>query len=269
VNVTKKSPIDWDNIEEVREYYAINREKAKRVFAILNTCFVFSMITSLIPAVVLTFFTVLSGAGQMLGFALMRSVHGDDAVRTGVRAFMNGLPILYLTAIWIIGILSLLSRIYDFHKPHKFLRVFYPIISFFSIFGILFNDTGPTLGILCFCYGIIGFCVEDIIIRQFPLLETLSKEPGFPHFLDYFDKTHTVKNTVSKYVDYKKKLEEKHEKDVHEGVLMQKAIVKEQIKPEEFELGIMPEVSVPETEFEYERGRRNVNETDTTNLFDD
>jgi hypothetical protein len=270
VNVTKKSPIDWDNIEEVREYYAKNREVSKRVFAILNTCFVFSMATSLIPAVLLTFYTILNSTGQMIGFAAMRSMYGDDAVRGGVRAFMNGLPVLYLAAIWVIGVLSLLSRIYDFHKPHKFLRVFYPIVSIFSLFGIIFNNTGPVLGILCFCYGIIGFCVEDIILRQFPLLEVLSKEPGFPHFLDYFDKTHTVKNTSSKYVDYKKKLEEKHEKDTHEGVLMQKKIVKEQIKSEEFEPGIMPEVSLPQTEFDYEREKRNAHELDNNiELFDD
>ncbi|MDR0987114.1 MAG: hypothetical protein LBL98_05420 [Ruminococcus sp.] len=269
MKVTKKSPIDWDNIEEVREYYAKNREESKRIFAILNTCFVFSMATSLIPAVLLTFYTVLSGAGQMLGYAIMRGAYGDEAVREGVRGFINGLPILYLAAIWLIGILSLLSKVYDLRKTHKFLRVFYPIISLFSIIGILFNDNGPVLGILCFCYGIVGFCVEDLILRQLPLLDELSKEPGFPHFLDYFDRTHTVKNTIAKYVDYKKKLEEKHEKDTHEGVLMQKAIAKEQIKPEEFELGIMPEVSVPETEFDYERGRRDVKEADTTHLFDD
>jgi hypothetical protein len=266
----QKGPIDWDNIEEVRERYAENREAAASAFTVVRICFVFTMLTSLIPAIVLTVGTLYNLFGRAVGYGIARIFIGDDAVRDGVRTMFGSLPIVYLAAIWIIGITSLVSYIFEADKPHSFLKVFYLLITAYALVSIFFGSVNITTVLLCVAYGIVGFCAEDLTQRRLLILKELSKEPGYPKFLDYFDRTHTINNTTIKYVDYHEKLKAFHEKDIHEGVKIQYNLAKTETKPEEFIPGVMPELVPPDLSSEYESERQNLHPADINDgLFDD
>jgi hypothetical protein len=263
MKVTTKHPVDWDNLDEVREHYAKNRERSQRLFAIINIGFIFAMVTALIPALILTFFTVFAGAGQLYGLYFIKHVYGDDAAREGVRDVINSFSLEYLLAIWVIGVTSLITRIFDMVKPHKYLRVIYVLVSVVAFISILIGAAPIGGGMFCFVYGIVGFIFEEQVLKAFPELEELSKEPGYPKFLDYFDQSHAINNTNSFYVDYQKKLEEKHENDKKAGIIIQKTIAKESFVPEKVEPGVMPDLVPPEIDFDDE-----VDEKQTENIID-
>jgi hypothetical protein len=253
-----KGKVDWTNVEEVRARYAENREIAARTFGTIKVCFVFSMISSLIPAIFITLFGLSALSGQIAGLAYERFVYGDDTVADDVRKLINGIPgaIAYLSAIWPIGIVSLIAFLTDTRKPHKFLRVFYVFVAVISLVLIFIADYNAVNCMLVMAYGMLGAAVSDLVLRQYNIVDKLSKEPGFPKFLDHFDQTNTIQNTGSNYVNYHEKLKELHDKDKSVGAKIQKAIVKENITPEAFEPGIMPEVIPPDTYDDYERGKR-------------
>jgi hypothetical protein len=252
MKVTENHPIDWDNLDEVREHYKKNGERTGRIFAIININFIFSMVTALVPAIILTAFTVFGGAGKLYGMYFIKFVYGNEAAKEGVRDVINSFSLEYLLAIWVIGVTALITRIFDMEKPHKYLRVIYILVSAVAFISVIIGAAPVGGGMFCFVYGIVGFIFEDLVIRAFPELEELSKEPGFPRFMDYFDSAHAINNTNSFYVDYKKKLEQKHENDKKEGIKIQKAITKENFTPEKIELGVMPDLIPPEIDTLFE-----------------
>jgi hypothetical protein len=271
--IRQKGPIDWDNIEEVRERYRENRETAESAFAVIRICFVFTMLTSLVPAVVLTIYTIYSLFGKAIGYGFARIIAGDDAVRDGVRSMFGSLPIVYLSAIWIIGIISLISFIFSLYKTHTFLKIFYALVSLYALVSIFFSISNVNIVtvMLCVAYGIAGFCAEDLTQRRLLILKDLSKEQGFPKFLDHFDKTHTINNTQIKYIDYREKLKAHHEKDIHEGVKIQYKLAKINKTPEEFIPGVMPELEPPDLSNELLQDRRSLHPAANIDdgLFDD
>jgi hypothetical protein len=196
--------------------------------------------------------------------------NSDTLVQDGVRDMINAIPpaLLYLATIWIIGIVALIAFLTDTRKPHKFLRVFYIIVAVVSLSLVFIADFNAVNCMLVMAYGMLGAAVEDLVLRKYDVVDELAKEPGFPKFLDHFDQTNTIQNTASNYVDYHEKLKELHDKDKSMGAKIQKAIVKENIVPEEFEPGIMPELVPPETFDDYDRSKRgSANKADHTDIL--
>jgi hypothetical protein len=221
------------------------------------------METALVPALILTYIYVFAGAGKLYGLYFIKVVYGNEEASQGVRDVINSFSLEYLLAIWVIGVTSLIARIFDMVKPHKYLRVIYVLVSAVAFISILIGAAPIGGGMFCFVYGIVGFIFEDQVLRAFPQLEELSKQPGYPKFLDYFDRSHAINNTNSFYVDYQKKLDEKHEKDKKAGIIIQKTIVKENIKPENIEPGVMPDLIPPEIDFEEDK-----NDKQTESIID-
>jgi hypothetical protein len=235
------------------------------------------MVFSLIPAFILTLTTISSISGQLGGLAIQRyfndAVPGteNEKVVDDIREIVNFVPplLLFLTALWIIGIVSLVAFVFNAKKPHRFLRSFYIAVSVVSLGLVFVTVYSPYSCMLGMIYGMIGFAVEDVVLRRYEMLDELSKEPGYPTFLDYFDYANNMKNTIANYADYSNKLKEKHEKDKSLGVEIQKAITKEDFVPETFEPGVMPELSVPVTYDDYSKDRasRSVNNEDNTDIL--
>jgi hypothetical protein len=205
------------------------------------------------------FNTIGKGAASMI----MVAREQIDGAREVVRSVFNVLPIdlIYMLGVWVIGITTVIAHISDTTKPHRFLRIFYLCVSGFAALSML-SLTGIIKALLVVAYGIAGYLVEGIIMKNKAELEELSHEEGYPEFSDNFDQTHTIKNTTLKYLDYINLVESHREKNAKDGERMKKAIEEGDVEPEPFIPGEMAELVPPVVNGDYDREKRDVHGED-------
>ncbi|MDR0991752.1 MAG: hypothetical protein LBL87_02490 [Ruminococcus sp.] len=239
--------IDWNNVDEVRQIYAENRQKMEFAIAAIKTCFVINIVF-IAPIAVWLFCDIFSTiVGTGFGALMVKAVDASSAERMNVAGVLNALPLDYLFFSWMILIPTIVARIINSAKILKYIRFILLFVAVYSLIALPLEMHPISVCVMGFVYGFLGFWVDDITVRQYAVIDSLKNEKGYPMFIDYFDETHGVKHTNVKYLEYKKRLEEKHNADRVIAEQVRKNLKAEPYNPDdEFVPGVIKEVVLPE-----------------------
>jgi hypothetical protein len=249
--IKKPFDVDWDNIDEVRRIYAENREKMERSKAIIKTCFAWTMIFVAPVAVIMSYYAFITVMSTGISSAMLNTLESGLAESLNPADVLNAIPFDYILLAWVVLIPTLIAHF--FIKPiiYKYLRFVYIFTALISLVSIPFEAHSLSMCIAGFIYGFLGFWIDDMAIRAYAAIDSLKGVKGYPLFLDYFDETHGIKHTSIKYLDYQKKLQDKHNTD---RVLAEK--IRQNLKAEpvndEFVPGVIDDLVLPEIDDDIE-----------------
>jgi hypothetical protein len=239
--------IDWDNVDEVRRIYAENRQKMEFAVAAIKTCFIINIVFIAPIAIGLFFTTFNTIVGTGFGALLVGAFNKTSAESMNVAAVLNALPFDYLLLSWIVLIPTVIARIINSAKILKYLRFIFLFTSLYSLIAIPIEAHSIAVCVMGFVYGFLGFWVDDIAVRQHSVIDSLKNEKGYPQFIEYFDETHGIKHTNVKYIEYKKRLENKHNADRVIAEKVRKNLKAEPYNPEDdFIPGVIKDIVLPE-----------------------
>jgi hypothetical protein len=243
---TKKPfDVDWDNVDEVRRIYAENREIMERSKAIIKTCFMITMMAVAPVAFLMSYFAFTDLMATGISGYMLGAVEKGLEDTLNAAAVVNAIPLDYIFLSW--GVLIPTVIAFLFHKPkiYKYLRFVFLFVSLLSLVSIPIGAHPLPMCVIGFVYGFLGFWIDDINIRAYAAIKSLEGVKGYPQFLDYFDETHGIKHTSIKYLDYQKKLQDKHNTDRVLAEQIRKNLEAEPVN-EEFVPGVIDELVLPE-----------------------
>jgi hypothetical protein len=181
------------------------------------------------------------------GTAVVAAVDKASAEKIDSAGILNALPLDYLFLSWIILIPTVVAKIINSAKIYKYMRAIFLVIAVYSLVCIPFEAHTIPQCVMGFVYGFLGFWVDDIIVRQYAVIDSLKNEKGYPLFIDYFDETHGIKHTNVKYIEYKKRLQQKHNADRVIAEQVRKNLKAEPYNPDdEFVPGVITDIVLPE-----------------------
>jgi hypothetical protein len=243
---TKKPfDVDWDNIDEVRRVYAENRETMERSKAIIKTCFAWTIIFIAPVAIIMSYYAFITVMSTGISGFMLNAVESGLAESLNPADVINAIPFDYILLSWVILIPTLIAHFFIKPKIYKYLRFVFVFAALLSLVSIPTGAHPLSMCIAGFIYGFLGFWIDDMAIRAYAAIDSLKGVKGYPQFLDYFDETHGIKHTSIKYLDYQKKLQDKHNAD---RVLAEKVRQNLKAEPvnEEFVPGIIDDLVLPE-----------------------
>jgi hypothetical protein len=239
--------IDWNNVDEVRRIYAENRQKMEFAIAAIKTGFIINFVFIAPIAIGLFFTTYSTIVGTGLGAIMIGTVDEASAQRMNVAGILNALPLDFLFLSWLILIPTVVAKIIDSPKILKYLRFVFIFTALYSLISIPMQSHSISHCVLGLVYGVIGFWIDDIMVRQYAVIDSLKNEKGYPLFIDYFDETHGIKHTNVKYLEYKKRLEDKHNADRVIAENVKKNLKEEPYNPDDdFITGVIKDIVLPE-----------------------
>lgn len=180
----------------------------------LNKCFMALMIPfgGLWLGLMLYYFikglALLAGAEMVIGQLLANEITGrDDPIPLTYKT-----PYMLLFYLFVVFILSAISRAFRKKGINYALEVIF-IVSFIYGFVCIFFSLMPVYySVLLMAASIYGFWVCDITLRQYKELDFLSKQEGYPDFVDLVGEPVPMANTRGVYMRQYELLKEQAQK---------------------------------------------------------
>jgi hypothetical protein len=243
--IKKPYDVDWEGVDKTRSVYAENRQKMQKALATLKTCFSTTMIFTAPAAFFITLYTLNRLFNYTVTGAITSQFGSEVFGRHSVAERINALPfdlIIYLITVLVMTFVAKVTERINIYKALRFVYIAGAVVCLLGIPMKLHPIDG---GIIWFVYSCLGIWSIKLILQAYDDIDSLRDQKGFPQFIDYFDESHGIKHTSIKYLDYKKKMEEKlqTEKKIAEQV---KQNLESEPYEEEFLPGIIGDIVLPE-----------------------